>query len=69
MDLDDQSTGTTIVRTGVIETKNSHLADQSIAGRAVVSPDDLTVTIYDVDDVTILKVLNISADTRTRTPV
>ena len=69
MDLDDQSSGATIIQSGVIETKRSHLADQTIAGRAVVSLDDLTVTIYDIDDVTILKVLNISADSRTRTPV
>jgi hypothetical protein len=40
-----------------------------LAGRAVVSVDDLTVTIYDEDDVTVLKTFDISADGRIRTPV
>jgi hypothetical protein len=53
----------------LLETKRSHLANQTIAGRAVVAPDDLSITIYDIDDVTVLKTYTVSADTRTRTPV
>jgi hypothetical protein len=38
------------------------------ANRAVISPDDLTVTIYDDDGVTPFQVFDISADKRERDP-
>tara|TARA_R110000772_G_scaffold30806_10_gene76519 strand:+ start:8109 stop:8636 length:528 start_codon:yes stop_codon:yes gene_type:complete len=41
---------------------------QVVAGRAVVSADDLTVTIYGTDGITVLQVFTISADGRVRTP-
>jgi len=41
---------------------------QIIAGRAVVSLDDLTVTIYETDLVTVLQTFSISADGRVRLP-
>jgi hypothetical protein len=44
------------------------LARKLDSNRAVVSPDDLTVTVYDDDDVTPLYVFDISADKRQRTP-
>jgi len=43
-----------------------NLIRQVVAGRCVVSTDDLTVTVYDVDDVTILRQFSISADGRLR---
>ncbi len=41
---------------------------QVIAGRAVVSLDDLTITIYETDGLTVLVTFDISADGRIRTP-
>lgn len=43
-------------------------ARKALVNKAVISADDLTVTIYDDDDVTPLYVFDISADKRTRTP-
>jgi len=37
------------------------------AGRAVVSPDDLTITVYDTDQLTVLATYSVSEDGRTRT--
>jgi hypothetical protein len=39
---------------------------QIVGGRAVVSVDDLTITVYDEDDITILRTFSISADGRLR---
>lgn len=43
-------------------------ARQAAVNKAVISPDDLTVTIYDDDDTTPLYVFDISSDKRQRTP-
>lgn len=69
VDFEDLSAGSTIVVLGLSNTREQHLANMLLASRAVVSPDDLTVTVYDSDLATILKTFTISADTRTRTPV
>lgn len=45
------------------------IVKQFLAGKAVVSMDDLTVTVYDTDNTTILRTLSISADGRIRTPI
>ena len=37
------------------------------AGRAIITPDDLTITVYDRDGVTVLATYAISADGRTKT--
>ena len=68
LDFDDQSAGTTIVRDGMLDTKRQHIANMMMSGRAVVSGDDLTVTVYDEDGVTSLETYSISADGRIRTP-
>jgi len=44
-----------------------HLIKQVTAGKAVVSLDDQTITIYDDDDITVLATYSVSIDTRTRT--
>ena len=46
----------------------STLGRKYAGNRAVISSDDLTVTIYDDDDVTPILVLDISADKRERVP-
>jgi len=43
-----------------------HLIKQVTAGKAVVSPDDLTITIYEEDGTTVLATYSVSLDTRTR---
>jgi len=45
-----------------------HLVKQLTGGKVIVSLDDLTITVYDEDEVTVLLVLDITADGRTRTP-
>lgn len=42
--------------------------DRAVVGRAIVSLDDQTVTIFDDDNTTPLVTLNVSTDGRTRTP-
>lgn len=37
------------------------------AGRAIITPDDLTITVYDTDNTTVLATYAVSADGRTRT--
>lgn len=46
----------------------SDLSRKYQGNRAVISPDDLTVTIYDDDDTTPILVLDVSADKRERVP-
>ncbi len=53
---------------GLLNTRIARVANQSLVGRAIVSLDDLTVTIYDEEGVNVLRVLDISADERQRTP-
>jgi hypothetical protein len=47
---------------------NTTITRKQIANKAVISADDLTVTIYDDDGTTPLYLFDISADKRTRTP-
>lgn len=37
------------------------------SGRAVITPDDLTITVYDRDNTTVLATYDVSADGRIRT--
>lgn len=53
---------------GLLNTQLMRIAQQSMVGRAIVSLDDLTVTIYDEEGANVLRVLDISADERQRTP-
>lgn len=61
------SVGTTVDDTGLADTAELYTALQTIAGNAQVSSDDLTVTIRDKDNTTVLRTFTISADGRTRT--
>jgi hypothetical protein len=52
---------------GLIDVRNINIAVAGIVGKAIVALDDLSMSIYDEDGVTILRTLNISADGRQRT--
>ena len=52
---------------GIVEVlQDLNVIRQIVGGRAVVSMDDLTITIYDEDDVSILRTFSISSDGRIR---
>lgn len=55
------------VEEGFIDGLDFRLMKQIIGGKAVVSLDDQTITVYDEDDVTVLATYNVSVDGRTRT--
>lgn len=57
----------TINDTGLIDQKDVRLIKQMTSGNATVSVDDLTVTVYDEDGVTVLATFSLSADGRIRT--
>jgi hypothetical protein len=63
----DNSGASVTVTEGFIDGLDFRLIKQVTAGKAVVSPDDQTITIYDEDDTTVLATYNVSVDTRTRT--
>jgi hypothetical protein len=66
--LTDNSANTAnIDRDGFVDHRDIRLIKQVTAGKAVVSPDDQTITIYEEDDTTVLATYNVSVDTRTRT--
>lgn len=44
------------------------LIESATAGKAVLSSDGLTITLYAADNVTPLRVLDVSSDLKTRTP-
>jgi hypothetical protein len=48
---------------------DASLTKKATINKAVISPDDLTVTVYDDDEITPILVFDISADKRERTPV
>ena len=48
---------------------DARITKKAMINKAVISLDDLTVTIYDDDEVTPILVFDISADKRVRTPV
>jgi hypothetical protein len=48
---------------------DARITKKATINKAVISPDDLTVTIYDDDELTPILVFDISADKRQRTPV
>ena len=52
---------------GLIDQKDVRLIKQMTSGNATVSVDDLTVTVYDEDNVTVLATFSLSADGRIRT--
>lgn len=56
-----------MVEEGFIDGLDFRLMKQIIGGKAVVSLDDQTITVYDEDDVTVLAIYNVSVDGRTRT--
>jgi hypothetical protein len=72
-DLTDNSAGTIVIRDGWTDGKELKLIRALVAGNAVVSSDDLTITVYDPDDTgspgTVLATYSISADGRVRTRV
>ena len=60
--------GTFSLINGMVEADDFRLMKQLLGGKVVVSVDDLTVTVYDEDLTTVLLVLDVTADGRTRTP-
>jgi len=52
---------------GLIDQKDVRLIKQMTSGNATVSVDDLSVTVYDEDMVTVLATFSLSADGRIRT--
>ena len=52
---------------GLVDVRNINIAVAGIIGKAIVASDDLSMTIYAEDGVTILRTLNITGDGRQRT--
>lgn len=52
---------------GLVDIQGINIMKAAIIGKIIVSVDDLTVTIFDEDGVTVLRILNVSADERQRT--
>jgi len=63
----DNQTAITVNDVGLIDQADVRLIKQMTSGNATVSPDDLTVTVYDEDQVTVLATFSLSADGRIRT--
>jgi len=63
----NNSTITTLTDVGLVDQHDVKIIKQMVAGNVTISLDDLTVTVYDEDGVTILVVLDVSADGRVRT--
>lgn len=63
----NNSTITTLTDTGLVDQSDVKIIKQMVAGNVTISLDDLTVTVLDEDDVTVLVVLDVSADGRVRT--
>ena len=61
------NTGLTINDIGLIDQADVRLIKQMTSGNATVSLDDLSVTVYDEDGVTVLATFSLSADGRIRT--
>ena len=57
----------TINDKGLIDSEDVLIIKQMVAGNVTISSDDLTVTVFDEDDVTILAEFSVSADGRVRT--
>ena len=57
----------TINDKGLIDSEDMLIIKQMVAGNVVISLDDLTITVYDEDDITILATFSVSADGRVRT--
>jgi len=57
----------TINDKGLIDSEDMLIIKQMVAGNVVISLDDLTITVYDEDDVTVLATFSVSADGRVRT--
>lgn len=57
----------TINDTGLIDQADVLLIKQMTSGNATISVDDLLVTVYDEDDITVLATFSLSADGRIRT--
>jgi len=57
----------TINDVGLIDQADVRLIKQMTSGNATVAVDDLTVTVLDEDDVTVLATFSLSADGRIRT--
>jgi len=57
----------TVNDVGLIDQKDVRLIKQMTSGNATVSVDDLSVTVYDEDGVTVLATFSLSADGRIRT--
>ena len=63
----NNSTISTLTDTGLIDQADVKIIKQMVAGNVTISLDDQTVTVLDEDDVTVLVVLDVSADGRIRT--
>lgn len=65
--IDNSGAGITVDTVGLIDSADVKLIKQMLAGKAVVSLDDLTVEVFDTDGVTSLVTFSISVDGRVRT--
>lgn len=63
----DNQSAVTINDIGLIDQADVRLIKQMTSGNATISPDDLSVTVYDEDGVTVLATFSLSADGRIRT--
>jgi hypothetical protein len=61
------NTGLAVNDIGLIDQADVRLIKQMTSGNATVSNDDLSVTVYDEDGVTVLATFSLSADGRIRT--
>jgi hypothetical protein len=66
---DNSGVGCSVIHTSVVQPEDIHFIKNLVGGDAVVSLDDQTVTIYDIEQSPrqVLAVYNISADGRIRT--
>jgi hypothetical protein len=65
--VEDLSTGPAIIRDLTINAIAEETRKMT-SNKAVVAGDDLSVTVYENDELTVFKEFDISADKRTRTP-
>lgn len=63
----DNQSAVTINDIGLIDQADVRLIKQMTSGNATISNDDLSVTVYDEDGVTVLATFSLSADGRVRT--
>jgi hypothetical protein len=66
--IDESGPGCTVKSEGLLDPSEVHTIRKHTTNKAVISPDGLTVYIYDDDDTTIIHTFNVTADKKTRVP-